>query len=217
MPGSAAFRLTAVPGKMPFAEDLLMKDTAEPRWLTRAAIGLSLAIATSLAADLREDFASGLVTAGHFVLHGVIMMLALVHAGVMWWRIRAQGRRVLALGLDVAAAVREAERWKAEAGGALGRLRAAMDAQMARWNLTEAEHQIALLILKGLSHKEIADVRQTSERTVRQQALAVYRKSGLSGRHALSAFFLDDLFTVTELQSGARQPQMLAGPRASVR
>jgi len=31
------------------------------------------------------------------------------------------------------------------------------------------------------------------ERTVRQHAVAVYRKSGLSGRAELSAFFLEDL------------------------
>ena len=32
-----------------------------------------------------------------------------------------------------------------------------------------------------------------SDRTVRQQAVEVYRKSGLSGRAELSAFFLEDL------------------------
>lgn len=51
----------------------------------------------------------------------------------------------------------------------------------------------ALLLLKGLSHKVIAEVRATSERTVRQQALAVYRKAGLAGRAELAAFFLEDL------------------------
>jgi DNA-binding NarL/FixJ family response regulator len=32
-----------------------------------------------------------------------------------------------------------------------------------------------------------------SETTVRQQARAIYRKAGLSGRHDLAAFFLEDL------------------------
>ena len=62
-----------------------------------------------------------------------------------------------------------------------------------RWSLTPAERDVALLQLKGLRHKEIADLRKTSERTVRQQALAVYRKSGLNGRNDLAAFFLEDL------------------------
>jgi DNA-binding CsgD family transcriptional regulator len=47
--------------------------------------------------------------------------------------------------------------------------------------------------LKGLSLKEIAQIRATSERTIRAQARALYAKAGLSGRAALSAFFLEDL------------------------
>jgi DNA-binding NarL/FixJ family response regulator len=47
--------------------------------------------------------------------------------------------------------------------------------------------------LKGLSLKEAADVRSTSEKTVRAQAQAIYEKSGLSSRSELSAFFLEDL------------------------
>jgi DNA-binding NarL/FixJ family response regulator len=50
-----------------------------------------------------------------------------------------------------------------------------------------------MLMLKGLRHKEIASLRETSERTVRQQALTIYRKAGLDGRSDLVAFFLDGL------------------------
>jgi DNA-binding NarL/FixJ family response regulator len=49
------------------------------------------------------------------------------------------------------------------------------------------------MLLKGLSHKGIAKRTGTSERTVRQHAVAVYRKSGLSGRAELAGFFLEDL------------------------
>ena len=50
-----------------------------------------------------------------------------------------------------------------------------------------------MLLLKGLGHKEAAALLERSERTVRQHAVSVYRKSGLSGRAELSAFFLEDL------------------------
>jgi DNA-binding NarL/FixJ family response regulator len=50
-----------------------------------------------------------------------------------------------------------------------------------------------MLLLKGLSHKEIAEVRAITEATARQQARAVYRKAGLSGRADLAAFFREDL------------------------
>lgn len=65
--------------------------------------------------------------------------------------------------------------------------------QFAQWNLTASEQQVAMLLLKGLSFKEIAAVRNTSEKTVRQQASALYGKAGLSGRHEFSAWFIEDL------------------------
>jgi DNA-binding NarL/FixJ family response regulator len=49
-------------------------------------------------------------------------------------------------------------------------------------------------MLKGAALCEIATCRQTSETTIRQQAQAIYRKSGLSGRAELSAYFLGSLF-----------------------
>ena len=69
----------------------------------------------------------------------------------------------------------------------------AIDRQLADWGLSPAEQDVALLLLKGLSHKEIADLRGTSEATVRQQSRGIYRKAGLEGRHDLAAFFLEDL------------------------
>lgn len=38
----------------------------------------------------------------------------------------------------------------------------------------------------------------TSERTIRAQARSIYAKAGLSGRAALSAFFLEDLLAPIE-------------------
>ena len=64
--------------------------------------------------------------------------------------------------------------------------------QFDEWRLTESEQQVAMLLLKGLSFKEIATVRSTQEKTVRQQASTIYGKSGIDGRHAFSAWFLED-------------------------
>jgi len=69
--------------------------------------------------------------------------------------------------------------------------------------LTPAEREIALLLLKGLSHKEIATIRSVSETTVRQQARSLYRKAGLSGRNELAAFFLEDLLGPREQATAA--------------
>ena len=65
--------------------------------------------------------------------------------------------------------------------------------QFAEWNLSKSEKEVALLLLKGLSIKDIADVRSTKEKTVRGQASAIYDKSNLNGRHELSAWFFEDM------------------------
>lgn len=65
--------------------------------------------------------------------------------------------------------------------------------QLAAWQLTPSEKEVAILLLKGLSFDEISNVRKTKEKTVRQQASSIYRKSGLSGRHEFSAWFFEDL------------------------
>ena len=60
------------------------------------------------------------------------------------------------------------------------------------WGFTKSEKDVALLILKGLSFKEIAEARNTKEKTVRQQASNIYSKSKVSSRHELSAWFFED-------------------------
>jgi DNA-binding NarL/FixJ family response regulator len=94
---------------------------------------------------------------------------------------------------EAAAQRAEAERWRAEARHLIEGLGEAIDRQFERWGLSPAEREVGLLLLKGLSHHEIADLRGVSERTVRQQAQALYKKAGLAGRAELSAYFLEDL------------------------
>lgn len=62
-----------------------------------------------------------------------------------------------------------------------------------KWNLTASETEVAGLLLKGLSIKEIADLRGSNERTVRSQCTSIYKKSKLENRSQLSSYFLDDL------------------------
>jgi len=89
----------------------------------------------------------------------------------------------------------DAKRWEAAHATLSRGLTEAIDAQLQDWGLSSAEKEITFLIMKGLSFKEIADIRETSEHTVRQQAATVYRKSGLEGRSQLTAFFLEDPLT----------------------
>jgi len=83
--------------------------------------------------------------------------------------------------------------WKEKSRSFIQGLSQAMDEQFEKWHLTPSEKEVALLLIKGLSTKEIADIRQASEKTVRAQATSLYKKSQVQGRYELSAFFLEDL------------------------
>lgn len=93
----------------------------------------------------------------------------------------------------LAASDRDRLRWRRAAQGLLQGLGVIIEQQFETWHLTPAEKEIALFLLKGLSHKEIAKIRGISEATARQQARSVYRKAGLCGRRDLAAFFLEDI------------------------
>jgi DNA-binding CsgD family transcriptional regulator len=129
-----------------------------------------------------------------------IVPVVLTSVGVvLLFRVTAQQRdEHLKVIRDLEIARVQGQRWRSEARNHLNGLGAAIEEQFSRWNLTEAEREVALLLLKGLSSKEVAAVRAVSERTIREQARSIYAKAGLSGRAALSAFFLEDLLAPIE-------------------
>lgn len=63
------------------------------------------------------------------------------------------------------------------------------------WQLTTAERDVAMLLIKGVSFKEIAASRQAREGTAKAQANAIYRKAGVTGRNELVALLLDEFLT----------------------
>ena len=129
----------------------------------------------------------------------VVLLAALFAAPVLVaYRSFLVYKNHLALVRDLDAARIQGRQWRDETRVLLKGLGEAIDRQFLTWKLTEAERDVGLLMLKGLSLKEIAAARVTSERTVRAQARSIYAKAGLSGRAALSAFFLEDLLAPIE-------------------
>lgn len=94
--------------------------------------------------------------------------------------------------------------WRDRAQGYLSGLGTEIEKQFEEWQLTGAEREVGLLMLKGFSHREIAGLRGTTEATVRHQARAAYQKSGLQGRSAFCAFFLEDLLPARDASSVER-------------
>jgi DNA-binding CsgD family transcriptional regulator len=168
------------------------EDDRHGRALVASLAALLAALTALVGVDAAGDARSG-GSPGHIALELAIMALALAGAAGLAWHLFAARRRAELLAGRLRQAEQEFERFRAEARDHLQGLAVAIDRQLERWSLSPAEREVALLLLKGLSHKEIAGVRATSERTVRQQALVVYRKAGLGGRAELSAFFLEDL------------------------
>ncbi len=140
------------------------------------------------------DFLKDLFEMG--LLAGAVSMTAYVSVETRDMRIER-----LELLDDLAAARRESARFRDAARAHVDGLSAAIAAQFREWGLTEAEADVAALSLKGLAHKEIAALRQCSEATVRQHATVVYRKSNLTSRSQLTAFFLEDLLMPVSVQS----------------
>jgi DNA-binding CsgD family transcriptional regulator len=128
------------------------------------------------------------------VFYEVTLIALAMATSVILWRGWFRSRESLVQTKHMLAE-RAAERdaWRASAEAAIAGLGHAIDERFTAWGLTPAEREVALLLLKGRSHKQIAYATGRSERTVRQHAVEVYEKSRLKGRAELAAFFLEDV------------------------
>jgi DNA-binding CsgD family transcriptional regulator len=157
------------------------------------AIALSLFVFVLITVDFLGDYRDG-VAWTHLLTEGLILMLSLagiVYFGRLYYQF-AQSQIHL-LTQDLALANQQAQQWREANRELIGGLAVQIQKQFDVWQLTPAEAEVGMLMLKGLSHGEIAHVRNASERTIRDQARAIYRKAGVTGRTELSAFFLEDL------------------------
>ena len=142
--------------------------------------------------DLAQDYTEG--TGGlHVIMESGVLLLAAAGIAMLLRRMYLARAHVRTLQHDLEAIRDESHRWREDSRILLEGLGSAIKQQFLRWELTTAESEVALLLLKGLSLKEISALRATSERTVREQARSVYRKADVAGRPALAAFFLEDL------------------------
>lgn len=149
-------------------------------------------IAIFVTVDLKSDLSDGVIL-WHAIIEGSIALIALL--GVFFLMKDSFGlkKRLQKQLENYAILEKEAAQWRASAHQYSEGLSKAIDGQLSKWKLSEAEKEVAFLLIKGLSFKEIAEVRKTSEKTARAQSHAVYSKSGLTGRNELAAFFLEDL------------------------
>ena len=159
------------------------------RWVL---VSILSAVFLLVTADIVGDSKEG-VDFFHLALEGAVGLISLF--GIFYVlkdSFRAK-KNLLETSQQFTAYREEAEKWRTDSRKYLDGLSTAIDEQLTKWNLTAAEKEVAFLLLKGLSLKEIAEARNTTEKTARVQSMAIYSKAGLAGRSELSAFFLEDL------------------------
>lgn len=150
--------------------------------------------ATFFLVDMYTDWREG-IPVSHIWHEGVLFLLALLAIG---WQIQViikKNKRIKDLHSELLDMNQSYLKWKEKAQSSSQQMRNLIDNEFNSWQLSHSEKDVALLLIKGLSMKQIAEIRETQEKTIRQQATGIYRKSGLSGRQELAAFFLEDILS----------------------
>lgn len=161
-----------------------------------AIILLSIGLMTSV--DLYTDIQEGVLW-WHASVEAIVVIFALIGVfyllkGTFLLKHSLSDEKLRSSNLQ-----HEAQVWKEQSKKYLEGLSQSIDQQLSKWGLTSAEKEVAFLLLKGFSLKEIAEIRQTTEKTARAQSTTIYAKAGISSRSQLSAFFLEDLLVPVEM------------------
>ncbi|GIX42911.1 MAG: hypothetical protein KatS3mg129_2644 [Leptospiraceae bacterium] len=88
----------------------------------------------------------------------------------------------------------EVSLYKEKYRNSIKQIKKGIEEQFDYWKLTKSEKKIAQYLILGYSFKQIAGILNKSEKTIRNQSLNIYKKSGMTSRHDLAGFFLYDFF-----------------------
>ncbi|NOQ76292.1 MAG: LuxR family transcriptional regulator [Methylococcaceae bacterium] len=150
-----------------------------------------LIVMVSNAFDLINDFATGEST-WHIIEESVVITLALALIAYLILNLKQHTVNLQQLRQELETTEHSLEQSNARIHKARKEYSHVIHQQFDDWQLSQSQQQIALLLLKGLSFNEIAAIRETKEKTVRQQASEIYKKANVAGRHAFSAWFFED-------------------------
>ena len=166
-----------------------MFNRFNPDYLMVAFLAL---VAIASAVDLLADLQQG-ANNSHLIQEGLVLGIAL--AAITWLLValRRQASELRALQEELDSVRDLGQRQPDEIVQAKRRLAEVVSNQFEVWSLTPSEVEIGFMLLKGFSLREISQLRGTAEKTIRQQASTIYRKAGLAGRHAFSAWFIEDI------------------------
>lgn len=166
-----------------------MIDEAPPfPWRSLLAL-LSLVLVGSIV-DLSIDYRESGGASWHILARAIaaLFLLAgmLLLARQLSYRMQMARRSILAL-------QEEKSQFAREHAVLVESMRVAIQDQFRRWQLTPAETQLAEDLIRGYSIEQIAALRGKRSSTVRNQSVRLYARTGMTGRHELAAFFLEDI------------------------
>ena len=158
---------------------------------TIAIIIILLIVIVSNAFDLINDFATD-ESSWHIIEESIVITLALALIAYLIINLKQHTVNLQQLRQELESTEHSLEQSNTLIHNARKEYSHVIHQQFDDWQLSQSQQQIALLLLKGLSFNEIAAIRETKEKTVRQQASEIYKKADVAGRHAFSAWFFED-------------------------
>lgn len=133
----------------------------------------------------------------HIISESIIVLVSAIGVIFLVKEMRARTLDIVNLKKELTVSDDKLNNISAEMKNARHEYSAVIHTQFERWSLTPSEQAVAMFLLKGLSFKEISSVRETKEKTVRQQASVIYSKANVGGRHEFAAWFFEDFIQPT--------------------
>jgi len=143
-------------------------------------------------ADLNADISDDAEVA-HLIHESFLILVSSALFLFLIFDIRQRSNNAKALKAELAASSEREQKVTAELHQSKQLFSKAIETQFNVWALTPSEKEVAMFLLRGLTLLEIAEMRSTSEKTIRHHASAIYRKVDCKGRHELAALFFENL------------------------
>ena len=148
-------------------------------------VGAALYVISALAfsSELIGDISGYYLFSASWLVHEVIAIITLfgfITGGFLIWH---GNRLILKRHQEIERVLRSAQ----------GEFFEMLNLQFDRWELSAAERDVALLTVKGLSVSEIAQLRNTSQGTIKSQNNSIYRKAKVKSRTQLLGALIDEL------------------------
>jgi len=152
-----------------------------------------MAIGAGMTFDIVADFGGGLSVA-HLMVECFVVALSVVGMIALGLNYFKMARSLRESRSMLVRSSEEVQVWRRESEKYLRNLAEILDRQFDSWGLSDAEREVARLVLNGYSVRVIATKRFVVQKTIRTQLSSIYFKSGLSTQQEFISFFLPLFF-----------------------